>query len=123
MVESRDLLAHAAKVGKIKLATALKKLGEEEDVVALSNHVVQADPSAVLVVALVKDSVRIFVGAGKDAIKAGVHAGKIAAELAKIVGGGGGGKEYFGQGGGTRLDKAEGTLANAKKIVQSHLKK
>ncbi len=124
IVESRDLLSHAARVGKIKLATSLKKkLGEEEDVVALSNQVVQADRSAVLVVALVKDSVRIFVGAGKDAIKAGVHAGKIAAELAEIVGGGGGGKEYFGQGGGTHLDKAASVLANAKKIVQSHLKK
>jgi alanyl-tRNA synthetase len=72
---------------------------------------------------LVKDSARIFVAAGKDAIKAGVHAGKIAGELAKLVGGGGGGKEYFGQGGGTKLSNAELALTSAKKIVQSFLKK
>jgi alanyl-tRNA synthetase len=122
-VESKDLLLHAEKVGKIKLATALKRVGEEEDVVALSNQVVEADSSAVLVVALVKESVRIFVAAGKNAIKAGMHAGKVAGELAKLVGGGGGGKEYFGQGGGTKLDKAEAVLTSAKKVVQSHLKK
>jgi alanyl-tRNA synthetase len=122
-VESKDLLSRAEKIGKIKLATALKKMGEEEDIVALSNQVVEADPSAVLVVTLVRDSVRIFVAAGKDAIKAGVHAGKVAEELAKIVGGGGGGKEYFGQGGGTKLSSAEATLTSAKKLIQSHLKK
>ncbi len=122
-VESKELLTHTEKIGKIKLATALKRSGEEEDVVALSNEVVQADPDVILVVTVVRDSVRIFVAAGKGAIKEGVHAGKIAAELAKIVGGGGGGKEYFGQGGGTRLDKAESVLANTKKIVQASLKK
>jgi alanyl-tRNA synthetase len=122
-VESKDLLSHAEKIGKIKLATAMKKVGEEEDIVALSNQVVEADPSAVLVVELAKDSVRIFVAAGKEAIKAGVHAGKVAGELAKLVGGGGGGKEYFGQGGGTKLSNAEAVLTSAKKIVQSFLKK
>jgi alanyl-tRNA synthetase len=122
-IECKDLLAHVEKIGKIKLATALKKVGEEEDVLALSNQVVQTDPSVVLVVTLVRDSVRIFVAAGKGAIKAGVHSGELAGELAKLVGGGGGGKEYFGQGGGTRLENAEAVLANAKKAVRSHLKK
>jgi alanyl-tRNA synthetase len=122
-VESKDLLSRAEKIGKIKLATAMKKVGEEEDIVALSNQVVEADPGAVLVVVLVRDTVRIFVAAGKDAIKAGANAGKVAGELAKIVGGGGGGKEYFGQGGGTKLSNAEAALASAKKVVQSHLRK
>ncbi|TLN18571.1 hypothetical protein FDZ71_05765, partial [bacterium] len=122
-VESKDLLSHAEKIRRIKLATVMKKMGEEEDIVALANQVVEADPRAVLVVTLVRDSVRIFVAAGKDAIKAGVHAGKVAGELAKIVGGGGGGKEYFGQGGGTKLSSAEAALTSAKKAVQSHLKK
>jgi alanyl-tRNA synthetase len=122
-VESKDLLSRSVKVGKIKLTTALKRVGEEEDIVELSNQVVQSDPGAVLVAALVKDSVRIFVAAGKTAVKAGVHAGKVAGELAKVVGGGGGGKEYFGQGGGTKLSNAEAVLTRAKKVVQSYLKK
>jgi len=122
-IESKDLLAHAEKIGRIKLATAFKKVGEEEDIVALSNQVVEGDPAAVLIVTLVKDSVRIFVAAGKNAIKAGVHAGKVAGELAKLVGGGGGGKEYFGQGGGTKLSNAKAVLTSAKKVVRSYLKK
>ncbi len=123
LAESKDVLSRAEKIGSIKLTTALKRIGEEEDVVALSNRVLEADPSSVLVVVLAKDSVRIFVAAGKHAIKVGVHAGKVAAELAKLVGGGGGGREYFGQGGGTRLENAETVLASARKVVRSHLKK
>jgi len=122
-VESKNLLSLAEKIGQIKLATAMKKVGEEEDIVALSNQVVEADPSAVLVVTLVRDRVRIFVAAGRDAIKAGVHAGNVAGELAKIVGGGGGGKEYFGQGGGTMLNNAEVALTTAKKVIQSQFKR
>jgi alanyl-tRNA synthetase len=122
-VESKNLLSLAEKIGEIKLVTVMKKVGEEEDIVALSNQIVEADPTAVLVATLVRDNVRIFVAAGKDAIRAGVHAGKVAGELAKIVGGGGGGKEYFGQGGGTMLNKAEVALTTAKKVIQSHLKR
>jgi len=123
LIESRNLLARAQKIGKIKLATTMKSVGDEDDIVALSNQVLEADSSTVLVVTLVRDSVRIFVAAGKKAIQAGVHAGKVAGELAKLVGGGGGGKEYFGQGGGTKLDGAGTVLTNAKKVVRSHLKK
>jgi alanyl-tRNA synthetase len=47
----------------------------------------------------------------------------MAGELAKIVGGGGSGKEYFGQGGGTKIDNAEVALATAKKVVQTQLKR
>jgi 3'-phosphoadenosine 5'-phosphosulfate sulfotransferase (PAPS reductase)/FAD synthetase len=65
----------------------------------------------------------LIVVRNEEAIKAGVHAGRIAGELAKLVGGGGGGKEYFGQGGGTKLSNAEAAIASAKKVVQSYVKK
>ena len=72
---------------------------------------------------LAKDSVRVFVGAGKDAIAHGVHAGKLARKLAALVGGGGGGKDYFGQGGGTNLGAADEVVKKSEQAVKEMLTK
>jgi alanyl-tRNA synthetase len=60
---------------------------------------------------------RIFVGAGEKAVKRGVHAGLIAADLARIIGGGGGGKPYFGQGGGTMIEKVDEVVKAAEEAL------
>ena len=67
----------------------------------------------------VNQSARFFVSAGKESIKKGVDAGRIAGAMAKTVGGGGGGKPYFGQGGGTALEKVDEAL----KVAEESLKK
>jgi alanyl-tRNA synthetase len=84
----------------------------------LTSRITETYPLAVAVAALVKDSVRLFVSAGKDSVKQGVNAGKIAGTLAKIVGGGGGGKPYFGQGGGTELRKVDEALKMAEESLR-----
>jgi alanyl-tRNA synthetase len=75
------------------------------------------------VLLLVKDSVRIFVGAGKQAIAKGAHAGKLAGKLASMVGGGGGGKEYFGQAGGTNVKAVDEVLRNSESALKTMLEK
>ncbi len=54
-----------------------------------------------------------------DLVKQGKHAGKIVGELAKICGGGGGGKPDLAQAGGKQPDKLPEALAAASKIVGS----
>jgi alanyl-tRNA synthetase len=71
----------------------------------------------------VKDSARVFVGAGKNAIAQGVNAGKLATKLAAMLGGGGGGKDYFGQGGGTNLKAADEVLRNSESTLKATLVK
>jgi alanyl-tRNA synthetase len=105
--EAKRLLSSSKLVGRIKLCQAKYTTGEENEIVSLNNRIVETEPNTVTVFVLVKDSARIFVGAGKEAISHGVHAGKLAGKLASIVGGGGGGKEYFGQGGGTNVKAAD----------------
>lgn len=90
---------------------------EENELVSLNNNIIETEPNAVTVMILVKDSARIFVGAGKEAITRGVHAGKLAGKLASIVGGGGGGKEYFGQGGGTNIKAADDVLKTSESTL------
>lgn len=116
--EAQTMLSNAQKIRRLKLVTARRDEDSEEDAVALSDTVAKMDGSAVCVLLIVKDSVRVIISAGEKAIKAGIHAGKIAAELAKLIGGSGGGKPYFGQGGGTTTDRADEVLDSAKEIVR-----
>jgi alanyl-tRNA synthetase len=121
--EAQRLLASARPVGAVKLFVAKYKTGEENDIIMLNNKIIQNDPNAVAILVLVKDSVRVLVGAGKSAIAHGVHAGKLAAKLAALVGGGGGGKDNFGQGGGTKLSQVDVVVGESEQAVKEMLTK
>jgi alanyl-tRNA synthetase len=56
-----------------------------------------------------------------DLVKRGLHAGKIAGEIAKIVGGGGGGRPDMAQAGGKDPAKLDEALATAKEIIKKAL--
>lgn len=121
--EAQQLVASARSVGPIKLCRAKYSRGEEDEMVLLNSKIIEQDANAVTIFVLVKDSARVFVGAGKDAIRHGIHAGKLAGKLAAILGGGGGGKDYFGQGGGTKVEAAEEVVRNSESELRAMLKK
>jgi alanyl-tRNA synthetase len=100
--EAERLLQSAKTIKQVRLCESTYTRGSEDDVILVNNLIVERDPSAVTVLLLVQDSVRIFVGAGKIAIQNGVNAGHLATKLAALLGGGGGGRDYFGQGGGNK---------------------
>ena len=64
---------------------------------------------------------RIMIMAGEAAIKKGVNAGAIVKEVAPIMGGGGGGRPNFAQGGGTKCDKLAETVSAAEEAVKKQL--
>ena len=115
--EAQMLLMGLRKVGRLKLVASKRTSGTEDDLIMLSSKIVETEPSTVCVLVLVKETVRIFVAAGKQALKEGVNAGALAKKLAEIVGGGGGGKPYFGQGGGTDVKKADEVLTAIKRLL------
>jgi alanyl-tRNA synthetase len=121
--EAEKLLLSSKSVGRVKLCRAKYDRGEENEIVSLNNMIVEQEPNAVTVLLLVKDSARVFVGAGKEAISHGVHAGKLASKLAALLGGGGGGKDYFGQGGGTKLSAADEVVGNSESALKAMLAK
>ncbi|MBO5363863.1 MAG: alanine--tRNA ligase [Clostridia bacterium] len=68
------------------------------------------------------DKVSIIAMATPGAVAKGAHAGKIISEVAKAMGGGGGGKPESAQAGGKNPEKAEEALALVDGIVESQLK-
>ncbi len=82
----------------------------------------QNQEDAVLVLASKGDGkVSIIAMATPGAVKKGAHAGKIISEVAKAMGGGGGGKPESAQAGGKNPEKAEEALALVAGIVESQL--
>ena len=72
--------------------------------------------------ASIEDRASFIVMATKDVIDRGVHAGNIIREVAKIAGGGGGGRPDMAQAGGKDPSKIEDALKVAKDIILDQIK-
>jgi len=76
------------------------------------DQVVAGNPATVAVAAVVADGKVTFIAkCGPDAVSSGAHAGNIVREVAKIAGGGGGGRPDFATAGGKDASKASDALA------------
>ena len=83
----------------------------------------KVDAAAIAVLASEADGKISFVAiATKDAVTKGVHAGKIVGEVAKIAGGGGGGKPDSAMAGGKDASKIDEALAAVDGIVDAVIK-
>ncbi|MBR2453175.1 MAG: alanine--tRNA ligase [Clostridia bacterium] len=114
-----DLLDGAEEVKGIKVIT--KRLGDGLDMNALrtaGDNLKEKAGCAVIVLASAADGkVNIVAMATPDAVKSGAHAGNIIREVAKICGGGGGGKPDSAQAGGKDASKIEEALAVVKTLI------
>jgi alanyl-tRNA synthetase len=80
-------------------------------------------PSGVVVLgAVIADKPSIVVGVSKDLNGRGLDAGKLAREIAKLVGGSGGGRPNMAQAGGKDAGKLDEALAQANRLIEDWLK-
>lgn len=119
--EAHRLLAEGKNINGITFCQSKYTQGEESELISIINKIVEQTPNAAVVIILSKDTTRILVGAGKEALRLGIHAGKLATQLSQLIGGGGGGKDYFGQGGGTKSN-ADQALNSAESFLTKMLK-
>ena len=64
---------------------------------------------------------RILVMAGNIAVEKGVNAGEVVKAVSPIIGGGGGGRPNFAQGGGTQPEKLHDAVEKAEEIIKKQL--
>jgi alanyl-tRNA synthetase len=65
---------------------------------------------------------RMIVIAGRRALEKGVNANEMVKEASAIIGGGGGGKPNFAQGGGTRVEKLAEAIKKAEETLGKQLR-
>lgn len=112
----RDLKGVPALVQKVSVDSidALRNLGDQmRDKVG---------GVVVLAAVLPGDKISILTMATKDAVGKGAHAGNIVKAVAKICGGGGGGRPDMAQAGGKDVTKLDEALASAWTIIEEQIK-
>lgn len=65
---------------------------------------------------------RLLLWRSKEAVKLGVHCGKIIKDITAVAGGRGGGKPDMAQGGGSDASKIDDALAKVDEIVAEQIK-
>jgi alanyl-tRNA synthetase len=82
----------------------------------------QKAASAVVVLGWTEDSkVQLIAAVTEDLVKRGLHAGRLVAQAAKVIGGGGGGKPTMAQAGGKEPGKLAEALQLAQQLVRDKL--
>lgn len=102
----------------------VKNFGEADQKVAAQAIDAEANgkPNQVTIGVVVSDKVTFIGKVGEGAVAKGAHAGNLLRELAKIAGGGGGGRADFATAGGKDPAKVEEALAAVEELLESQLK-
>jgi alanyl-tRNA synthetase len=112
------LLATASEVQGAKIIIGEIPAGPEEQVRQQVDRLRQKAGSAVVVLGWADDGkVQLLAAVTEDLVKKGAHAGKLVGQVAKVVGGGGGGKPTMAQAGGKEPAKLPEALQLARKLA------
>jgi alanyl-tRNA synthetase len=118
------LLAGAVEQNGAKIIVGEMPAGPEEQLRQQVDRLRQKASSAVVVIGWSEDSrVQLIAAVTEDLVKKGVHAGKLVGQVAKVVGGGGGGKPTMAQAGGKEPAKLPEALELARRLVKDLLSK
>ena len=118
-----DILSGAVAVGAVKLATASFD-GMQIDVArSMADEIKANHADTVAIIAINTDGKVNFIAvAGKDAVAAGAHAGKLVGAVAAVTGGKGGGRPDNAMAGGRDAAKIAEALASAEAALSGMLK-
>lgn len=119
--DAADELADSAQEAKgIKFVTASAPTTDVPTLHKLIDGITDKLQSGVVVLAGVSDGKILFIGkVTSDLVAKGFHAGNILRDVAKVAGGGGGGKPEFAQAGGKDVSKVTEALEKAAEIIRS----
>jgi alanyl-tRNA synthetase len=117
------LFAEAIEVNGSKVIVGELPAGPDEQIRNQVDRLRQKAGSAVVLVGWTDDGkVGLLAAATDDVVKKGVHAGKIVGEVAKVVGGKGGGRPDMAQAGGKDPSKLAEALKTARELMKTQLR-
>jgi len=118
------LLEEAVTIGEITVVTGIFENTPQDILRQVGDHIRQKKSPVVTCLASVSGSnVTFTVMADADALKRGVHAGKLAASTAKILGGGGGGRPDIASAGAKNADGLEDAMKKVPGFVVEQTRK
>lgn len=110
-------VAQAKQLGQVKLFVTVEEELDDEYHIAVGEQAVKADKSLIYCALIVRNgSIKIIAFSGPDAVKT-KKAGDLVRDVAKVLGGSGGGRDSFGQGGGKDATKIKDALLAAEQSV------
>jgi len=120
--EAQKLLMAAKEIGELKYLSGMAQVKGMDELRDMADFLIGKLEQGVLVLAAVNDGkVSLVVKADKKAVALGIHSGKIVKEIAKIIGGGGGGRPDMAQAGGKNPDALPAMFEKAEEVVKSQL--
>ena len=121
--ETDDILANAVEVKGIKVVITRFDTLDMEGLRNTGDMLKNKIESGVIVLASsYGDKVSFIVTATKDVMAKGIHSGNIIKEVAKVAGGGGGGRPDMAQAGGKDLSKINEALKCAIPVIEAQIK-
>jgi alanyl-tRNA synthetase len=120
-----ELISTADSIGNMKLVAAKVSAASLEELKNLGDSLRSKLGSGIgLLACVIEDKVQLVCVVTDDLVAAKkIEAGKVVGGVAKIVGGGGGGRPHMATAGGKDIAKLEEALAQTKTIVESLLRK
>lgn len=116
-------IKEAEKYGEVKLYARIEREASEKELIALGEKAVKKDESLVFVGIMEKEnSTRVIVFSGSIARRNGITALAIVRNLSSMLGGSGGGNEYFAQGGGPKRTEPNEVIGMIRKLVEENMK-
>jgi alanyl-tRNA synthetase len=121
--EAERILEHVIDVEGIKVATGRTSATSAEAMREMGDFLKAKLSSAVVVLgAVVNSNPLIVTMVTPDLVAKGLHAGNIARDTAKVIGGGGGGQAEMAQAGGRQASKLDQSLQAVPELVRRELK-
>ncbi|MFC0299835.1 alanine--tRNA ligase [Virgibacillus soli] len=122
-MEASEILAKVEKVAEVPLLAEKVNVKDMNQLRTMIDDLKQKLGTCVIVLAAENNGkVQLGVGISKDLNARGLHAGHLIKEVARICGGGGGGRPDMAQAGGSQPEKIAEALSYTKKYIEDNIK-
>jgi alanyl-tRNA synthetase len=117
-----DLLSEALQIGDIKVVCAKVEEVDSSLLREMADSLISKLKSGVVVLGTIKEGRALLVSKVTEDLTSKIHAGTFVREIAKVVGGGGGGRADMGEAGGRDFSKLDEALKGGIELIRNKLR-